>query len=462
MNKTMLSRFAHVFEKNGVVALYHTLRMRPLFLEQKLWDYVQESILGKSTDELESETCSNTNLKTLLNSLRESKVITDDRNDDDKVIEFFRSMIGKPNIGIVYFILTDKCNFSCRYCFVKNSYPEDYVEKSMEIDIAEKGLDRFCEFIKNQPETFDEEKVIIFYGGEPLINIRTLIFLLEKVKVKINLGHLPQKTTLSLITNGTLITKEIAKLLKEHKVSVGISIDGDELTTNQNRLTAGGGPVYREILNGYRLLQEAEVDVGVSCTLSPESVDDFQNTLHVLLDDLKVKGLGFNLALATDSFQLPPNYAERASDCIIEAFKIFREKGVYDDRIMRKVNSFTKAEIHPFDCGASGAGQIVIAPDGEIGICHGYLGERKHFVAHVNDDSFKPETNPVFLEWSKRSPFAIDACQDCSALGICGGGCPLQAEIETGTIWGLDKRFCVHAKKTLEWLVWDLYDKLPA
>ncbi len=78
----------------------------------------------------------------------------------------------------------------------------------------------------------------------------------------------------------------------------------------------------------------------------------------------------------------------------------------------------------------------------------------------VDDDQFDPRLDPVFLEWSRRSPLAMAACQDCVALGICGGGCPLNADNEEGSIWGLDKRFCVHCKMTLEWLVWDLYEKM--
>lgn len=56
-----------------------------------------------------------------------------------------------------------------------------------------------------------------------------------------------------------------------------------------------------------------------------------------------------------------------------------------------------------------------------------------------------------------RSPLNMPECQDCPALGICGGGCPYQSELEMGSIWALDKRFCIHAKMTLEWLIWDLF-----
>jgi len=51
-------------------------------------------------------------------------------------------------------------------------------------------------------------------------------------------------------------------------------------------------------------------------------------------------------------------------------------------------------------------------------------------------------------------------CHSCEALGVCGGGCPMYAEDLGGSIWSLDKRFCIHAKMTLEWMIWDLYDKI--
>ncbi|PJC01953.1 MAG: hypothetical protein CO073_01980 [Candidatus Komeilibacteria bacterium CG_4_9_14_0_8_um_filter_36_9] len=94
------------------------------------------------------------------------------------------------------------------------------------------------------------------------------------------------------------------------------------------------------------------------------------------------------------------------------------------------------------------------------GNCHGYLGSRKHFVTTVDDMLFNPQNDPVFMEWSYRSPLNMDICRNCPALGICGGGCPLNADFEEGSIWSLDKRFCVHCKMTLEWLIWDLYKQM--
>ncbi len=100
----------------------------------------------------------------------------------------------------------------------------------------------------------------------------------------------------------------------------------------------------------------------------------------------------------------------------------------------------------------------MIAPNGDIGVCHAYLGDRKYFVANVHTaDEFNPYIDPTFIEWSRRSPLTMPACRNCPALGVCGGGCAKNAEMRHGTIWGLDDRFCIHAKHTLEWMLWDLY-----
>ena len=61
-------------------------------------------------------------------------------------------------------------------------------------------------------------------------------------------------------------------------------------------------------------------------------------------------------------------------------------------------------------------------------------------------------------EWGHRSPLNMPQCFDCSAIGTCGGGCAYGAMLRNGSIWSLDDRFCVHSLKTLEWMIWDLYE----
>lgn len=128
--------------------------------------------------------------------------------------------------------------------------------------------------------------------------------------------------------------------------------------------------------------------------------------------------------------------------------------------MMRKVSSFVEHKLYYCDCGAEGGHQFVVAPNGEIGICHGFLSSRKTFITNVDDDKFDILTNDLYKEWNKRSPFFMPQCKHCQCLGICGGGCALCAYENGTSIWDLDEGFCVHSKMILEFLIWDLFDSL--
>ena len=89
---------------------------------------------------------------------------------------------------------------------------------------------------------------------------------------------------------------------------------------------------------------------------------------------------------------------------MIQAFTRLREVGLYEDRIMRKVHAFSENKMHLYDCCAGGGNQYVITPDGKIGICHGYLNNRKYFSSSIYDVGFDFRTQGDYLYWKKRTP----------------------------------------------------------
>ncbi|MEA1936639.1 MAG: SPASM domain-containing protein [Patescibacteria group bacterium] len=449
-----LSRYAHFFKQRSVVACYHSLRMMPVYIPATLLPIVNKFEGGADSQGLLSfvDLENQETFFRAVDALENAKVLIQDPAEDEKAIDYFMDLLGKPYPHLAYFILTERCNFRCNYCFVKNNNPLGNMTK----EVALKGLDFFCRLIAKDPEQFDLEKTIVFYGGEPLLNWSVFETLLSKIKDYIKSGKLPQETTLNLVTNGSLLNRKIARILRDHNVQISISIDGDDSATNSSRIYANGESVYQDIKRGFQICKEAGMDIGASCTLSEASIHNFDTTLRVLLDECEVTNLGLNLMISGEE-KMNNGYNERAAKFILDAFQVFRKRGVYEDRIMRKANAFIERTVWPFDCGATGGNQIVIAPDGDVGVCHGFVGKKKYFPTSVYDNDFDISKDKDFKEWSMRSPLNMPECQDCFALGICGGGCPYQSELETGSIWELDKRFCVHAKMTLEWLIWDLF-----
>jgi uncharacterized protein len=57
-------------------------------------------------------------------------------------------------------------------------------------------------------------------------------------------------------TNGTLINEEIVKFIKEYKVFLSISLDGDKHTHDKNRIFINGNGTYDKLLKNIETLKD--------------------------------------------------------------------------------------------------------------------------------------------------------------------------------------------------------------
>lgn len=465
-----LSRFAHIFDMgDDNIALYHSLRMKPVYIKKTEYQEILNFFKNSNAEDLSDFPSS---LSKIATELRECKILTKDEDSDNNAIQFFRSRIPEPAISGCYFILSEQCNLACKYCFLGNNNMEKrqhFSLKNMSIETAKKGVEFFVRQVEkinlaNFPND-DFKPFIIFYGGEPLINFEVLDYVATSInELRLTKPHL-KNVIMSVVTNGLLLDVAKLKRLRELNVGVSISIDGYNEKANEMRVDRSGRPVFSDVLKTLDMVKENGFEVGLSITLTEESIKDKSKMLE-LIEKYNVKGYGYNILMPQGEFSVSEDYNKKATQFIIDMFTELRQKGVYEDRMMRKVKTFQNSfdTPHPWfsDCGATAGGQIVIAPDGAIGICHGCLWDRKYFVSSVDDDSFDARTNPTYKEWSQLSPINRKECESCAALGICGGGCPINAmnSKEGNTIHSMDERFCIHSKMTLEFLIKELYKNL--
>jgi len=108
------------------------------------------------------------------------------------------------------------CNYSCEYCSQK------FVERAEET--TPKDIDNFLKMMDSLE--FDEESglKIEFWGGEPLVYWKTLRPLAEAIKERFYNWSKPPR--FSIITNGSILTKEMCMWLYYMGFSVSISHDG--------------------------------------------------------------------------------------------------------------------------------------------------------------------------------------------------------------------------------------------
>ena len=132
--------------------------------------------------------------------------------------------------------LTDDCNLACKYCFVEQN------PHFMTYDIAKKAVD----FILNNRELkkSSEKCFLNFFGGEPTLLWDSIIVPITNY---IRQNNFP--INISMTTNGTLLNEERVQFLKDNKINILLSMDGDSFTQNYNR------PCRNSNLNSFTMVK---------------------------------------------------------------------------------------------------------------------------------------------------------------------------------------------------------------
>lgn len=142
-----------------------------------------------------------------------------------------------------HIILTERCNSKCKYCYEKSMNEfENGLEKKWKFDFnvpcdTEIDLEKLKKFILQ-----DENPVIIFYGGEPLLK-------LDKIKKIMDLFG--DSTRYCMQTNGRLLDTVPTEYMNKFS-RILVSIDGDRERTNYNR----GAGTYDLILENIQFIRE--------------------------------------------------------------------------------------------------------------------------------------------------------------------------------------------------------------
>lgn len=155
-----ISPFTKIFEGDEGIALFHSYLSKKMFGDDNLKKCLKD-IEETGTGDPE-----------ILKKLAENEFIIPRSFSEKEFKEEFVKNFGNcvynptPSIGLMYFILTDRCNYGCRYCFIeKGALKSNPRYGDMSYETAKASVDFFINQLKSPGQ-----KTIIFYGGEPLLN----------------------------------------------------------------------------------------------------------------------------------------------------------------------------------------------------------------------------------------------------------------------------------------------------
>ncbi len=400
---------------------------------------MSEDITGATYDEM---TNSLTDINpSMVQILTDKGFIVENDDADDKILDDCRKEILEPYISTAYFFLTKNCNLACRYCFERQSETKNSSEGVMSFDVFNRGLDFFQRLINLDKDRFNERKTIIFYGGEPFHNKKLLFSAITEIQNRIKKGDLPVQSKMLVVTNGTLMNDEDIQFIKKNGVTVTFSLDGDRQASANRVYPDGETLAWDKATETFKKCVEAGIDLNIACTLSPETIARQKEVLDYFIS-IGATNIGFNVILDNDIIQLNTDYDDKAADFVTTAYRTLSDNNITENRTRRRLDVFKHKHPCLFDCNAAGGRQIAIAPNGDIGICHEHIMDKKHFITTIDDMEFDPKQSAEYKMWNKRSPLYIDSCQNCIALGVCGGGCVINSERKHDSIFIPDQRFC--------------------
>ena len=184
---------------------------------------------------------------------------------------------GVPPLTQYYVYMTAGCNLACQHCWLAPAYqPKGTTGGHLDYELFKLAME------EGIPLGLQSVKLT---GGEPLLHPDFLRFV-DLLKEK-NLG-------LTMETNGTLMTPEIARHLKEMSTLayVSISIDGAKVETHDAFRSVKGS--YARAVAGIKMLVEQGYHPQVIMSLHIGNVNEIEELVH-LAENWGAGSVKFNL-----------------------------------------------------------------------------------------------------------------------------------------------------------------------
>jgi len=341
---------------------------------------------------------------------------------------------------VVVWNVTRRCNLKCVHCY---AHAKDIsFENELSTEEGKKLLDDLSDF---------KVPVVLFSGGEPLV--RKDLPELAEYAVKKGMRAV-------ISTNGTMITANMARILKEIGLSyVGISLDGMEQINDRFRGVKGA---FKAAVNGIRNCQDAGIKVGLRFTINKFNVDEIPSIFD-LLEEMDIPRVCFyHLVYAGRGSNLVKDDLSHAEtrktlDLIMDRTKNFHDQGKAKEvltvdnhadgpylylRLLREDPEQAKKVLELLKMNEgnnSGRGIGCVSWDGEV-----YADQfwRHYSFGNIRKRPFSEiwtdVSEPLLGKLKEKKLYVKDRCARCNWLDICGGNFRVRAEAFYGDVWAPD------------------------
>lgn len=358
-------------------------------------------------------------------------------NDAD--FEFFKTIQSQVNdyysyqhyypFLIEWKIISD-CNLRCKHCYL-HSYDSEY--HSADDLSTNQSLNLIEEFVEMNVVS------VVLTGGE--IFFRKDIFeILEKLKSK--------NISVTLLTNGTLLSKKIAqklsKIFNPATDQIQISLDGATGETHEK--TRGKGS-FDKAIKGINNLIQYGIIPSVSFVATSFNVSELPQ-IYKLVKNMGIQKLSIVkfIACSNDQEKLIPNkkllykkiaetinLEEKTGQTILQWDILNFYDFINDSNAKRFISGYVnpcveKSKIKSKNCMCHHHEKAYVESDGGVYLCSSTKNTQRCCLGNIKNESFiniwtKRHQHPLFQK--RNSDLMV--CNKCEYFKSCLGGCPLGA-----------------------------------
>jgi len=319
-------------------------------------------------------------------------------------------LFAESRMLLVWFHITNQCNLRCKYCYVWKT-PE-----KMSNEISIKAINRILFDAKKH----EYKKVMIqFSGGECLLELNRIIYLVHLSNQLANqLGII---INYAIVTNGVLINKKSAQLLKKNNINVAVSLDGLDKYHDAQRVFPDGSGTFKYVEKGIKNLLATNVAFHTTVTITSKNIENIPDLTKYFLDN--------NISFVFNFYAENPCVQEdlKADDkklikYLKKSFRIIYNYPFQNKIIPTILDYISFKKPHLSKCSI-GHGFLVINHKGKLASCPSTIDQP---IGSIEDDDIIETTRKSYLVSKNRlSVEKITSCKNCQWIYTCCGGCSL-------------------------------------
>jgi uncharacterized protein len=272
---------------------------------------------------------------------------------------------------------------------------------------------------------FDHIENIQFFGGEPFLNPRLVAFICRFLKERNKSGVMKNLPNFGAVTNGTILSEEIIRLLKEFQIGVTISLDGPEYIQDNLR----GRGTYKRVQSFVQALDNNGIDFAFESTFTAAHLEA-EITLNTLMDFF-YDNFNCSEIHAPPVALCPKNSLALKNDSEREAYRLAIEYSTENllhgkasslSFATRLMDAYTECRPIGLYCPA-GFDTLSVDTQGNVFPCFMFTGMDDFRFGNVFDPGFpdRLKTEPVTRRLLENEKWNDPDCLSCWASPFCSG-----------------------------------------